>query len=248
VEALSASFEGQDPRVILRWALETFGSRLAISTSFQMDGMALLDMAWRIDPSVRVFTIDTGRLPQETYDLMDRVRERYGLEVEVYFPDALDVEEMVRAHGVNLFYRGVPERMTCCDVRKVRPLLRVLQHLDAWITGLRRDQSVTRATIRPVDVDRDHGGIVKVSPLAAWTASQVREYIRAHDVPTHALYGQGYTSIGCAPCTRPATNGDDRSGRWWWEVDAPKECGMHCGLESGGLKRRVELARPPVGG
>jgi phosphoadenosine phosphosulfate reductase len=227
---LSAQWEPQD---VLRWTFKTFArERLALCTSFQVDGMALLDMAWRIDPRVRVFTIDTGRLPPESYALIDEVRARYGIAVEVYLPDPDEVEAMVRAEGPNLFYRAVPLRLRCCEVRKVHPTQRVLRGLDAWITGLRRDQSQTRAGVEVVEMDTAHGGIVKINPLAYWTETQVWDYVRTHEVPVHPLYSQGYTSIGCAPCTRPVAPGEGvRAGRWWWETDAPKECGMHCTIE-----------------
>ena len=238
---LTHTYENSSPQDVLHWAIARFGSRLALCTSFQVDGMAILDMAWRIDPTVRVFTIDTGRMPQETYELLDQVRERYQLEVEVYFPEATQVERIVRQHGVNLFYREVDLRMLCCHTRKVLPLRRVLEGLDAWVTGLRRDQASSRAETQKIEIDHDHGGLVKINPLAEWTEAQVWEYVRAHGVPTHPFYSQGYTSIGCAPCTRPTENGEDaRAGRWWWENGgngAVKECGMHCSIESGRFER-----------
>jgi thioredoxin-dependent adenylylsulfate APS reductase len=251
---LAIEFEDQEPQEVIRWALEYFGNSMAICTSLQADGMAIVDMAWRINPEVRVFTLDTGRLPQETYELIDRVRERYGLTMEVHFPEAQQVGEMVQKHGVNLFYQEVPLRMLCCQVRKVLPLRRVLHHLDAWITGLRRDQWATRSNIHKIELDHDHGGIVKVNPLADWTEEEVWEYIRDYDVPYHSFYDQGYTSIGCAPCTRAIQPGEDhRAGRWWWEKGAPKECGMHCSIETGGFEHELEVlveqeeATPPVG-
>ena len=239
---LAVEFDDRPPEAILRWALERFGARIALCTSFQAEGMVLLDMAWRIEPRVRVFTIDTGRLHQETYDLMDAVRAKYGIAIEAYTPDAGETEAMTRAHGVNLFYRAVPLRLLCCQVRKVRPLQRVLNGLDAWITGLRRETWASRADIRKIELDHDHGGIAKLSPLADWTHEEVWDYLRAHDVPSHALYGRGYTSIGCAPCTRRTAPGEDpRAGRWWWETNAPKECGMHCTIETGGFEHELEV-------
>lgn len=239
---LAVEFDDQPPEALLGWALERFGARIALCTSFQAEGMVLLDMAWRIEPKVRVFTIDTGRLHQETYDLIDAVRTRYGIAIEAYTPDADETEAMTRAHGVNLFRRGVPLRLLCCQVRKVRPLQRVLNGLDAWITGLRRETWASRADIRKIELDHDHGGIAKLSPLADWTHDEVWDYLRAHDVPSHALYDQGYTSIGCAPCTRRTAPGEDpRAGRWWWETNAPKECGMHCTIETGGFEHELEV-------
>jgi thioredoxin-dependent adenylylsulfate APS reductase len=213
---------------VLGWGIGAFVSRLAISTSFQAEGMVILDMAARIDPGVRVFTLDTGRLPQATYDLMAEVHRRYGIRVELVFPDAREVEAMAARHGPNLFYEGVPQRMLCCHIRKTRPLERKLATLDAWVTGLRRGQNESRARVRKLEIDAAHGSIVKLNPLADWTTDQVERYTREHDVPRHALYAAGYTSIGCEPCTRPTQPGEDaRSGRWWWETDARKECGIH---------------------
>jgi len=231
-----------EPQEVLEWAMETFGDRLVLVTAFQAEGMVLLDMAWRLDPNIKVITVDTGRLPQETYDLIEEVRRRYHpLNLEVLFPRAEEVQRMVNRHGPNLFYQSVPLRLLCCHIRKVLPLVRALERFDAWITGLRREQWASRANIRKVELDHDHGGIVKINPLADWTEEEVWEYIEAHHVPCHPLYAQGYTSIGCAPCTRPTRPGEDkRAGRWWWEVNAPKECGIHCPIETGGFEHEVE--------
>jgi thioredoxin-dependent adenylylsulfate APS reductase len=238
---LGVELDDREPQEILEWALETFGDRVSICTSFQSDGMAILDMAARIDASVRVFTVDTGRLPQETYDFMEEVRQRYGVTIDVYLPETREVETMVRRNGVNLFYQAVPLRLACCDIRKVRPLRRALNDLDAWITGLRRDQWASRSNIRKVELDHDHGGLMKINPLADWTEEEVQDYLRAHDVPSHPLYAKGFRTISCAPCTRAVAPGEDaRSGRWWWEVNAPKECGMHCSLETGGFEHELE--------
>src|SRR3954454_18108776 len=239
---LGVEYDDREPQEVIGWALETFApERIAVCTSFQIDGMAILDMAWRIRPDVRVFTVDTGRLPQETYELIDKVRNHYGIEVETYFPDSRELEALVKRYGVNAFYQSVPLRLTCCDVRKVRPLVRVLKGLDGWVTGLRRDQWATRSNIRKIELDHDHGGIVKVNPLADWSEEEVWDYIRANDVPYHMLYTQNYTSIGCAPCTRATRPGEDpRAGRCWWEKNAPKECGIHCPIESGGFEHEIE--------
>ena len=238
---LAVEYDDQDPQTVIRWAIERFGSGLAVCTSFQADGMAILDMAWRIDPAIRVFTIDTGRLPPETYELMERVRAQYGIQIEVYYPGNRAIEKLVTENGVNLFYQSVRHRLLCCEARKVEPLRRVLDGLDGWITGLRRDQWATRSNIRKIELDHDHGGIVKVNPLADWMEEEVWDYIRANDVPYHALYDQGYKSIGCAPCTRALRPGEDgRAGRWWWEKNAPKECGMHCAIETGGFEHEAE--------
>lgn len=238
---LAVELDDATPQEMIAWALERWGSQVAICTSFQAEGMAILDMAWRIDPQVRLFTVDTGRLPQETYDVMEMVRQRYGIEVEVYFPDAAQVETMVRRFGPNLFQRSVQARLHCCNVRKVEPIRGVLEGLDAWITGLRRDQWASRANIRKLEIDHDHGGLAKISPLADWTLDEVKAYNEKWDVPVHPLYAKGYTSIGCTPCTRATKPGEDpRAGRWWWETNAPKECGIHCPIETGAFEHELE--------
>jgi phosphoadenosine phosphosulfate reductase len=218
---------GSDPEAVLRWAYKTF-PRIAIVASFQAESSVLIDMASRIDRGAHVLTLDTGRLPQQTHDMIDRVRARYGIEVQVVSPDAAEVGELVGRHGVNLFYSSPALRRRCCEVRKSRPLGRALAGYDAWITGLRRDQAATRSQTAVVAHDMEHDGRTKIAPLATWSRDQVWDYIRANNVPYHALYDLGYTSIGCAPCTRPTTAGeDDRAGRWWWEQNEVKECGLH---------------------
>ena len=156
------------------------------------------------------------------------MRGRYDINIEVMFPDAADVEAMTRKHGLNLFYKEKSLRLLCCHVRKVIPLERALSQLDAWVTGLRAGQNVTRADIVKVEVDHAHGDVLKLNPIADWSKDQVWDYIRGNNVPYSALYDQGYTSVGCAPCTRPIQPGeDDRAGRWWWEPAEDKECGLH---------------------
>jgi len=218
---------GAAPETVLQWAYETFG-RVVIVASFQAESSVLIDMASRIRPDVQVLTLDTGRLPQATHDMIDRVRDRYSIDVQVVAPDAADLEEMVGRHGVNQFYESPDLRRLCCDVRKSRPLARALHGYDAWVTGVRRQQAATRTQTAVVAPDAEHDGLTKIAPLAAWTKDQVWSYIREHELPYHALYDQGYTSIGCAPCTRATTAGEDeRAGRWWWEQNEVKECGLH---------------------
>jgi thioredoxin-dependent adenylylsulfate APS reductase len=232
----AGAFEGWSAEEILVWGIKNFHPRIALSCSFGApEGLVLLDMMHRIEPASRVFVLDTGRLPQATYDLMDRVRDRYGKTLEVVFPRAQAVESMVREHGMNLFYESVEKRQLCCRVRKVEPLRRYLSEVDAWVSGLRRDQNVTRSDTAKVEVDLAHGGIVKLNPLADWEAEEVWHYVRQHDVPTNRLHKEGYPSVGCDPCSRAIEAGDDpRAGRWWWENADTKECGIHVGEESGG--------------
>jgi phosphoadenosine phosphosulfate reductase len=226
---------------VLAWTFAEFGARAAIVTAFQVEGMVVLDIAQRIAPDLRVITVDTGRLPQETYELIDAVRGRYGIEVEVLFPDARAVSAMVGRHGVNLFTRDEALRKLCCEVRKVWPLEPALEGLDAWVTGLRRGQSDARAQTPKVQTDAQHGGMLKVNPIADWSREQVWDYVAAQRVPVSALYEQGYTSIGCAPCTRAVAPGEsERAGRWWWEAGDAKECGIHERTPSERLDEEVQ--------
>jgi phosphoadenosine phosphosulfate reductase len=213
---------------VLAWALDTFGKRCAIVTSFQVEGMVMLDLARQLDPGVRVITIDTGRLPEETYEVIDTVRARFDMEIEVIAPDGPTLEAMVSRHGPNLFRRDRALRKLCCHVRKVEPLRRALEDLDAWVSGLRRDGGPARAGTAKIELDQAHGGIVKLNPLAEWTREQAMDHARARNLPLHPLYEQGFTSIGCAPCTRAPRPGEsERAGRWWWEADEDRECGLH---------------------
>jgi thioredoxin-dependent adenylylsulfate APS reductase len=231
VRRAAERFEDAAAEELLAWALERFHPRLAISAAGGVDGMVLVDMAWRLNPDVRVFTLDTGRLPAETYELFERVRERYGIAVEFEYPETDAAAAMVTEHGPNLMYGSVDLRLRCCEVRKVEPLKRKLSTLDAWIAGLRREQWRSRGNIAKVELDRDHGGIVKVNPVADWTLDRVWDYVREREVPYHPLFDQGYTSIGCAPCTRAVAPGEsERAGRWWWEEETDKECGIHCSV------------------
>lgn len=239
---IAIDLDASEPDEVLEWAFETFGDdEIAVVTALQAEGMAILDMALKIRPDIRVLTVDTLRLPAATYTFIDDIRERYPTaRLEVLKPDATAVAEMVTAHGQDLFSQSVPLRLRCCQVRKVQPLTRVLGDLDCWITGLRREQWASRAAIRKVELDHDHDGIVKLNPLADWSKDEVWDYLEDNDVPIHPLYAKGYTSIGCDPCTRPTTEGEDeRAGRWWWETGAPKECGIHCPIETGGFEHEA---------
>jgi phosphoadenosine phosphosulfate reductase len=232
----SGVLESKDSIEILNWAIENFHPRLALSCSFgDPEGMVLLDMMHGIESSSRVFVLDTGRMYQETYDLIDRVRDRYDKDVEVVLPDGGAVQDMVREHGVNLFYESLQKRKLCCRLRKVEPSARFLAELDAYVTGLRREQSLTRTETSKVEVDRANGGILKVNPLVEWSSDDVWRYVRSHNVPVNRLHSQGFPSVGCAPCTRAIQAGEDpRAGRWWWENPETKECGLHADEEAGG--------------
>ncbi len=235
-EIASGALESKSAEELLIWGIKNFHPRIALSASFGgAEGMVLLDMLQRIEPASRVFVLDTGRLPQATHDLIDRVRDKYDKAVEVLFPVAADVEAMVRQHGMNLFYETVEKRQLCCRLRKVEPMKRTMVDLDAWFSGLRREQGVTRTDTRKVELDHAHGGIVKINPLADWTHDEVWTYVRNHGVPVNRLHAQGYPSVGCEPCSRAIQPGDDiRAGRWWWENEDTKECGIHVGEEKEG--------------
>lgn len=228
-EKLDAQVEPFPVEDVIRWALDQFAPKIALACSFQAEESVLIDMMHNMRGSdFRIFTLDTGRLNQETYDCMDAIRAKYGVGVEVYFPDAIKIQDMVCRHGLNLFYRSVESRKLCCGIRKVEPLNRALVGLSAWMTGLRCEQAITRAQVKKVEIDHDHGGIIKINPLAHWTQRQVWDYISAYNVPYNKLHDKGYPSIGCAPCTRAIKPWEDiRAGRWWWEDFATKECGLH---------------------
>jgi phosphoadenosine phosphosulfate reductase len=236
---IPAEAEALDALEVLTYSLDALGrDRLAIASSFGAEDVVLIDLLASLESRPRVFTLDTGRLPQETYDLMDQVRRRYAIDLEVFFPEAERVEEMVRSKGLNLFYESTDNRISCCHVRKVEPLGRALATLDGWVTGLRRDQTATRVETAKIAPDPTHPGVWKIAPLADWTSEQVWAYIREHDLPYNALHDQGYPSIGCAPCTRAVEPGEDeRAGRWWWERPEERECGIHFDPRSGRMVR-----------
>ena len=219
---------GADPKAVLQWAIERFGARLAIASSFSIEDCVVIDLARRLDAKVRVFALDTGRLPDETYMTAERVRAKYDVEIEWQFPDRAAVEALERTKGLYSFRDSLDNRHECCGIRKVEPLGRALGGLDAWVTGLRREQSVTRTDTPEVEFDEEHGGMCKVNPIVAWSEAQVRAYANELRVPIHPLHDRGYPSIGCAPCTRAVAPGEHpRAGRWWWENPENKECGLH---------------------
>jgi len=212
---------------LLEQARARHGDKLVYPCSLGAEGMVLIDMIASHAPGIHILTLDTGRLPQSTYDLMDKVRAHYGIHLGVVLPDAHEVEEMVGKHGLNLFYDSVALRQHCCEIRKVRPLRRALAGNEAWITGRLRSQSKERADIQAVEDDRVFG-LKKYNPLHEWSWQQVWDYIRAFDVPYNRLHDEHFVSIGCEPCTRAIAVGEDvRAGRWWWEIETASECGLH---------------------
>ncbi|MFQ5344984.1 MAG: phosphoadenylyl-sulfate reductase [Mariprofundus sp.] len=213
---------------LLKQAEREYAPNLVFASSFGAEDVVLIDLISKHTPAINIVTLDTGRLPQQTYDVMDACRDKYGVKIDVYFPDTAEVEAMVRRSGLNLFYQSVENRKHCCEIRKIHPLKRALAGKKAWITGVRREQAHSRQSMAAVEDDA-HFGIRKFNPLIEWNEAEVWSYIREHDVPYNALHDQHYPSIGCTCCTRSVTVGEDpRSGRWWWEhEDGVAECGLH---------------------
>jgi len=213
---------------LLKQAQAEYAPELVFASSFGAEDVLLIDLISKHASDIRIVTLDTGRLPQETYNVMDACREKYGINIQVYFPDAAEVEAMVAKSGLNLFYQSVELRKHCCEIRKIHPLKRALSGAKAWITGVRREQASSRQSMLAVE-DDSHFGIKKFNPLIEWTEAEVWAFIRDNDVPYNALHDQHYPSIGCACCSRAITVGEDpRSGRWWWEQeDGVAECGLH---------------------
>lgn len=212
----------------LKWASDNLHPKVAKASSFGLEDSLLVDMMTKINPRFRFFTLDTGRLPEETYKIMDTLSKKYHVTFEVMFPEAEEIKNMVESKGINLFYDSVENRHLCCGIRKVKPLRKILSGLDGWITGIRRDQTTTRENAKMLEIDHKYEEIVKVNPLLNWKWEQVWTYIKENNVPYHPLIDKGYPSIGCEPCTRAVREGEDlRAGRWWWENNETKECGLH---------------------
>lgn len=244
-------------------AAARWGPGLILITSFQAEGMVLLDMSQRLGLAVPVWTMDTGRLPEETHAFMAQVESHYGIHIAVAAPAPEEIAALTAARGVNAFYRSPLDRQLCCEIRKSRVLDRLLADsaalapllaprpagVAAWITGLRRGQSPSRRNVEPIAADPRHPGIWRLAPLAAWTDTDVEEYTRRHGVPRHPLYARGFASIGCAPCTRPAAPGEaPRAGRWWWEQETKKECGLHDAARAAGFDAALAaLLHSPTG-
>jgi len=226
-EELSLRFNGLNAVEAIKLALETFKEKICFATSLGAEDQVILHMIATNSLPIKVFTLDTGRLFPETYELIERNKLRYKIPTDVYFPDYQEVENMVNEKGVNLFYDSIENRKLCCSVRKTHPLRRALQGMEIWITGLRREQALTRHTAHNFEWDAVNG-LYKLNPLIDWTTDEVWEYIHQHGIPYNRLHDQGFPSIGCQPCTRAVLPGEDiRAGRWWWENPESRECGLH---------------------
>lgn len=218
----------ENPSDVLRWALDRYSPDIALACSFGVEDIAVLHLMKSIREDVRLFALDTGRLPEETYECADRVRRHFDVQIEWFFPASTEVEALEHSKGLFSFRENVENRIECCHIRKVEPLNRAVSGLSAWITGLRRQQTGSRSSIGVAEIDVAHGGIAKINPIADWPSKQVWDYVKEHRLPYNQLHDQGYPSIGCAPCTRAVEPGQDpRAGRWWWERDDHKECGLH---------------------
>jgi len=227
IAQFNQQFSGKTPEEVLTFFLQAFRGRIALSSSLSIEDQMLTDLIAKTDPTTRIFTLDTGRLFPETYSLIERTRMKYPITLEVFFPEASEVEKMVKEEGINLFYAGIEQRKRCCNVRKMQPLKRAFQGLEVWICGLRKEQSVTRHDMQMVEWDAQNQ-LIKLNPLIDFTEEQVWDYIKANQVPYNKLHDKGFPSIGCQPCTRAVEPGEDiRAGRWWWENPEHKECGLH---------------------
>lgn len=224
---LQKQIKNKSPEEIIQFFLEKFKDKIAFSSSLGAEDQVITHMLSKIDKSAKIFTLDTGRLFPETYDLIDRTSKRYQMPIEIYFPEAKRVETMVKEKGINLFFESIENRKLCCHIRKMEPLKRAFEGLDVWICGLRREQSVTRTDVQVVEWDETNG-LIKLNPIVDWNEEEVWDYIKANHVPYNRLHDQGFPSVGCQPCTKSIEKGEDtRAGRWWWETPETKECGLH---------------------
>lgn len=220
--------ENTNPAEILRIGVAAANGPVSLACSFSVEDVAIIDIAKQAGLEIGIFAIDTGRLNEETYEVADALVERYRLKIDWYFPRRGDVEQLERTEGLFSFRESLDKRHQCCGIRKVEPLSRALRGLEGWVTGLRREQSVTRGDLKAIDRDELNNGILKINPLIDWSEEQLRSYTEEHQLPKNRLYSRGYRSIGCAPCTRGVQPGEDaRAGRWWWESPENKECGLH---------------------
>ena len=219
---------GTTPAEILKAGIESAGGPVSLACSFSLEDVAIIDIAHSAELQLGVFALDTGRLNEETYEVADALVERYKLTIDWYFPRHDEIEKLERSEGLFSFRESRDKRHACCRIRKVEPLARALAGLSGWVTGMRREQSVTRSDLKAIELDSLNGGILKINPLIDWSEEQLISYTDEQRLPKNRLYSQGYRSIGCAPCTRAVEPGEDaRAGRWWWENPEHKECGLH---------------------
>jgi phosphoadenosine phosphosulfate reductase len=227
INDLNQKFQNSTAQEITEYFIKEYGQDTALSSSLGAEDQVLTDMVLKVDKSANIFTLDTGRLHPETYDVMDATNLKYGVKLNVFFPLNEKVEELYQKQGINGHFESIENRKNCCNIRKMEPLRRALKPLKVWITGLRAAQSVTRTDMPVVEYDENFE-VIKVNPLINWSEEDVWNYIKQNNVPYNKLHDQGFPSIGCAPCTRAIKDGEDiRAGRWWWENPEHKECGLH---------------------
>lgn len=227
INALNLEFKDATAHEILYYFLNEYKGEIAFATSLGAEDQILTEIITSIDKNTKIFSLDTGRMFQETYDLIEKTNNKYKINIDVYFPDTNQVEEMTREKGINLFYESIENRKLCCNIRKIEPLKRALKGFKVWVSGLRNEQSVTRKELKIIEWDSNYQ-MIKVNPLINWTEKQVWKYIRENQIPFNTLHDKGFPSIGCQPCTRAIKHGEDiRAGRWWWENPEMKECGIH---------------------
>lgn len=237
IKELNEQLQGLSAQEVLTYFIKEYDGELALGSSLGAEDQVLTDMIAKIDTSTKIFTLDTGRVFPETYQTLHETNEKYGINIEVYFPNSERVERMVNEKGINLFYENIENRKTCCKVRKIEPLSRAMTGVDVWVTGIRREQSITRILTEVVEYDHINKKI-KINPLLEWTEEDLWNYIKENDVPYNKLHDKGFPSIGCEPCTRAVEEGEDvRAGRWWWETPEQKECGLH--KSNGHLKQEA---------
>lgn len=229
IELLNQQWKSLSAEQIIAEALALFKDKITFASSLGAEDQVITYYLSKLDKTAKIITLDTGRIFPETYDLLHRTVNRYGIRIRSVFPDTQQLENMVNEKGINLFYESIENRKLCCSIRKIIPLQKALKGNDAWFTGLRREQSVTRTGMNIVEWDAGNG-LIKINPLLEWSEEQVWDFIKANSIPYNKLHDLGFPSIGCQPCTRAIEKGEDlRAGRWWWELPESKECGLHGG-------------------
>ena len=237
IKELNEQLQGLTALEVLTYFIKEYDGKLALGSSLGAEDQVLTDMIAKVDKSTKIFTLDTGRVFSETYQTLHETNEKYAINIEIYFPNSERVERMVNEKGINLFYRNIENRKTCCNVRKIEPLSRAMTDVDVWVTGIRREQSITRILTEVVEYDHINKKI-KINPLLEWSEDDLWDYIKENKVPYNKLHDKGFPSIGCEPCTRAVEKGEDvRAGRWWWETPEQKECGLH--KSNGHLKQEA---------
>lgn len=227
IKSFNNEMKGKTSAEVISFFLEKYKDKIAFASSMGAEDQIITHLIAQINKPIKIFTLDTGRLFPETFDLIDKTQKRYKIDFEIYFPKSAEVQEMVNYKGINLFYESIENRKQCCNIRKIEPLQRALKEVDVWICGLRREQSPTRTEMQIVEWD-SFNGLLKINPLIEWTEKEIWEYVKEHNIPYNTLHDKGFNSIGCQPCTRAIMEGEDsRAGRWWWENPETKECGLH---------------------